>query len=116
MCGILGIEIIVLAAPAPVLPIRRGDLENLDPCGLQEAQEPRAVAASGFDPHALKLAQTAHPSEHLAIALSRRGKAAGSEDSVMVVNDGGHVQVLVRVDAADNTVRGIACLVHVWAL
>ena len=34
----------------------------------------------------------------------------------MVVNDGGHVQVLVRVDAADNTVRGIACLVHVWAL
>jgi hypothetical protein len=34
MRGVLGVEIVVLAAPAAILRVRRRDLENLDP-GVQ---------------------------------------------------------------------------------
>ena len=57
MRRILGVEVVVLTAPAPILPVGRGDLEHCDPALLQEAQQPGAIAAGRPDPDALDVAE-----------------------------------------------------------
>ena len=43
MGGVLGVEIVVLAASTPILLVGGRDLEDRDLCLLHEAQEPCAV-------------------------------------------------------------------------
>src|SRR3954447_2018526 len=63
MRRILGVEVVILTAPAPILPVGRGDFEHRDPGLLQEAQEPGAIAAGRLNPDALDFAERAHPGE-----------------------------------------------------
>jgi hypothetical protein len=102
MRGILGVEVVVLAAPAPILPVGRGDLEHCDPGLLQEAQEPGAIAAGRLDTDALDVAERAHPNEHLSIALAGTGEGLRPQHTVLLVDHGRDVQVLVGIDTSDD--------------
>jgi hypothetical protein len=101
--GILGIEVVVLATPAPILPVGRSHLEHCDPSLLQEAQEPGAIAAGRLDPDTLDFAERAHPGEHLPIALAGAGEGLRPQDTVLLVDRRRDVQILVSIDTPDNT-------------
>ena len=105
MRGILGVEIVVLAAPATILPVGRGDLEYCDPGLLQKAQEPGTVAAGRLDTDALDVAERAHPGEHLPIALAGTGEGLRPQHTVLLVDHRRDVQVLVGVDTSDNAMK-----------
>ena len=49
MGGVLGVEIVVLAASTPILLVGGRDREDRDLCLLHEAQEPCAVTARRLD-------------------------------------------------------------------
>jgi hypothetical protein len=102
MRRILGVEIVVLAAPAPILPVRRGDLEDCDPGLLQEAQQPGAIAAGRLDPNALDVAERAHPGEHLPIALAGAGEGVRPQHTILLVDHRRDVQILVGIDTPDD--------------
>ena len=102
MGGVLGVEIVVLATPPPILLVWGRDLEDHDLCLLHEAQEPCAVAAGRLDSDALKLSEGAHPGEHLAIALPGRGEGSCSEDPILFVDNRCDVKILVGINAADD--------------
>ena len=76
----------VQKAPAPILPIGRGDLEHYDPGLLHEAQEPSPIAAGRLDTDALDLAERAHPGEHLSIALAGTGEGSRPQHPVLLVD------------------------------
>lgn len=102
MCRILGVEVVVLAAPTPILPVGRGDLEHRDPGLLQEAQQPGAIAASRLNADALDLTEAAHPGEHPPITLAGAGEGSRPQHTVLLVDYRRDVQVLVGVDTPDN--------------
>lgn len=102
MRGILGVEIVVLAAPAPILPVGRGDLEHDNPGLPQEAQEPSPIAAGRLDTDALDFAERAHPREHLPIALAGTAEGLRSQHPVLLVDHRRDVQILVSIDAPDD--------------
>jgi len=99
MRRILSVEIVILATPATIEPIRCRDFQNVAGL-LQEAQESGAVAASGFDTDALDIPQGSHPGKHLPISLASRRKASGSDHTILLVNHSRDMQVLVGVHAA----------------
>ena len=102
MGGVLGIKIVVLAALATIPSVRCRDLQDLDAGVLQVAKQPRAVGACCLDADAPKLAERAHPGEHLLVAVPGCCEALASENPVMLVDDGGDVEILVGIDAADD--------------
>ena len=79
MGGVLRIEIVVLAALATIVPVRRRDLQDLDAGLLQVAKQPRAVGAGRLDADALELPEGAHPGEHLLVAVPGRREALAAE-------------------------------------
>ncbi|GAA0272738.1 hypothetical protein GCM10008965_45570 [Methylorubrum aminovorans] len=48
----LGVEVVVLASPPPILDVGGGHLQHLDPSLLQEAEQAGAIAAGRLDPDA----------------------------------------------------------------
>jgi hypothetical protein len=100
MRSILSVEIIILATPATIEPIRRRDFQNVDAGLLHEAQESGAVAAGGFDTDALDIAEGSHPGKHLPIPLASCRKASGSDNTILLVNHSRDMQILVGVHAA----------------
>jgi hypothetical protein len=112
MRRILSVEVVVLAAPAPILPVGGSDLEHCDPGLLQEAQEPGAIAAGRLDTDALDLAERAHPGEHLPITLAGAGEGLRPQHAVLFVDHRCNVQVLVGVDTADNAADCSLLRVH----
>jgi len=100
MRSILGVEIVVLATPATIEPIRCCDFQNVDAGLLHKAQEPGAVAAGGFDTDALDIAERLHPGKHLPISSAGCRKASGSDNTILLVNDSRDMQILVGVHAA----------------
>lgn len=90
---ILCIEIIVFASLATIMAIRRRDLHHLDAGRLHEAQQPRPIAARRLNADAHRLTEGAHPGEHLAIALTVRGKAAGAQNAITSIDNSGNVKV-----------------------
>src|SRR5580693_7363416 len=99
MGGVLGIEIVVLAASAAILLVRSCDLKNGNPGLLHETQETCAIAAGRLYSDALQVAEGAHPGEHLAIALTGGGERSRSENSILLVDDRCDVQILMGIDA-----------------
>ena len=53
MRSVLRVEIVVLAAPAPIMLVRRRHLQHLDPRVLHEAEQTSAIAAGRFNANAL---------------------------------------------------------------
>jgi len=106
MGGVLGIQIVVLAALAAILPVRRRDLQDLDAGLLHIAEQPSAVGARRLDADASELSEGAHPGEHLLVAVSGGREASAPENPVMSIDDGGDVEILVGIDAADNKGAG----------
>src|SRR5215213_807632 len=102
MRGVLRIKIVGLAPSASIVLIRGCDLQNLDARFLDEAKEAGSVAASRLDANALNLAERPHPGEHLPIALAGRGKAPGSQNTILFINDRRDMQVLVGIDTTHN--------------
>jgi hypothetical protein len=105
MGRVLGVEIVVLSTPTPMLLVRSRDLEDGDLCLLHKAQEPCAVAAGRLDSDALKLTEGEHPGEHLALALPGRGEGSCSEDPILLIDNRCDVKILMGIDAADNVTR-----------
>ena len=101
MRGVLRVKIVVLAAPAAILPVRRRDLENLDPGVQQKAQEPGTIGGGGLDANTLDLPEGSPPDEHLPTALRGRGEAPGSDKPILFADDRRDMQILVGVHAAD---------------
>jgi hypothetical protein len=99
---ILGVEIIVLPPPAPVMFVGRRNLQDLDACGLHVAQKPSPIGSCRLNADALKVSKGTHPGKHLPLALSRCRKALGSEHLVPFVDNSGDVKILVRVNTANN--------------
>jgi hypothetical protein len=95
-----------LETAAPIGLVRRGDLEHLDAGRLEVAQQPRAVGSGRLDADAVEPPERAHPGQHLPVALSGRGEAAAVDQPVMLIDDRGDMEILMRVDAADNAARG----------
>ena len=102
MCRVLRVEIVILAAPTAIVPVRRRDLQNLDPGRLNEAQQAGPIAAGALDADALDLTEGSHPGEHLPIALAGRGEALASQNTVAFIDDRRDMQILVGVHTADN--------------
>jgi hypothetical protein len=100
MRGILGVEIVVLATPATIEPIRCRDFQNVDAGLLHEAQEPGAVAAGRLNTDAMDITERSHPGKHLPIPLPGCRKASGSDNTVLLVNDSRDMQILMGVHAA----------------
>jgi hypothetical protein len=100
--GVLGIQVVVLAASAPVAPVRGRDLEDLDAGPLQVAEQPGAVGAGRLDADAPEHPQGAHPGEHPLVAVPGGGEGPTAEDLIVLVDDGGDVEILVSIDAADD--------------
>ena len=67
MGGVLSVEIVVLASPAPVLPVRSRDLEDRNPRLLHKAQEACAVT----DGRLHSDARCRSPSEHIQAGICR---------------------------------------------
>ena len=61
MGSVLCIEIVVLAAPAPIMPIRRRHFQNLDARLLHEAQQASAIAAGRLNANAVDIPERSHP-------------------------------------------------------
>ena len=76
------------------------------------AAEPGAEAAGLFDPHAQHLAMRPHPVQHRPVSGARRREGLGPEHNAVRRDHGGHVHVLVRVDAShdlDPLIRLLVC-------
>jgi len=67
------------------------------------AQQSGAVASGCLDADALELAEGAHPRDQLAVSLPGSGEAATAEKPVLLVDNGGDVEIFVGIDAADDT-------------
>src|SRR4029078_11850166 len=61
-----------------------------------------AVCAWSLNADAPKLSEGPHPSEHLPISLSGCRKAPGPENAVEFIDNGRHMKIFMRVDAANN--------------
>jgi hypothetical protein len=109
-CGILRIKIVVLAALPTIPAVWCRDLQDLDAGVLQVAKKSRAVGACCLDADPPKLAERAHPGEHLLVAVPGRWEALAAENPVMFVDDGGDMEILVCIDAADDETVGDALL------
>jgi hypothetical protein len=109
MGRVLSIEIVVLAAPAAILLVGSGNLENCNPSLMHKAQQPCAVAAGRLYSDALKLTEGSHPGEHLTIALPGGGEASRFDDPILFVDDRCDMKILVGIDAANNTTRSFGC-------
>jgi len=59
MRGVLCVEIVILATSASVMLVRRGDLQNLDPGALHEAERTSAIAPGRFNADALDVSENA---------------------------------------------------------
>ena len=103
MGRILRVEIVVLATSTAIVLVRRRDLQNLDPRALHEAKQAGAIAAGRLDADALDLTEGSHPGEHLPITLPGRGEASAPQNTILFIDDGRDMQILVGVDAADDT-------------
>jgi hypothetical protein len=80
--------------------IRGCDLQDLDASLLDEAEEAGSIAAGRFDADALNLPEGSHPGEHLPVSLAGCGKASGSQNAILFINDCRDMQILVGVHAA----------------
>jgi hypothetical protein len=106
VCSVLGIEIVVFAAFATVVLVRCRDLENFDAGLLHVAQKPRAIGAGRLDADALERSEGSHPGKHLPVPLSRCGEALAPENAVLIIDNGGDMQILMRVDTAADAMTG----------
>src|SRR3954470_23556146 len=102
MGGILRVEIVVLSASTAIVSVRRRDLQDLDPHGLNKAKQAGPIAAGGLDPDPLDFTEGFHPGEHLSVALPGRGKALAPQNTVAFIDDGRDMQILVGVHAAND--------------
>ena len=95
--AVLSVEIVVFAC------LRRSCLEDRNPRSLHKAQGPCAVAAGQIYSDALQIAEGRYPGEHLPIALAGRVEVSRSHDPILLIDNGCDVQILVRIDAADDS-------------
>src|SRR5947207_803027 len=102
MGRILRVEIVVLSASTAIVSVRRRNLQNLDPHGLNKAKQAGPITAGGLDPNPLDLTEGTHPGEHLSVALPGRGKASAPQNTVAFIDDGRDMQILVGVHAAND--------------
>ena len=102
MGGVLSVEIVVFASPAPVLPVRGRDLEDRNPRLLHKAQEACAVAAGAFDTHADESAKTMQPGQEFLVAIWCGGELCGAQKPTSSAERGNGVAILVGVNAADD--------------
>jgi len=102
MGRILRVEIVVLSTSTAIVSVRRRDLQNLDPHGLNEAKQAGPIAAGRLDPDPLDLTEGSHPGEHLSVTLPGRGKALAPQNTVAFIDDGRDMQILMGVDAAND--------------
>jgi hypothetical protein len=81
-------------------------LQHLD-AGLAEvAGDPGAVAAGAFNTDQAHIAKAAQPAGQRPVAGAGGGERLGAKQHPGGVDDGGDVQVLVGVDAADDNPAG----------
>jgi hypothetical protein len=102
MGRILRVEIVVLSTSTAIVSVRRRDLQNLDPHGLNEAKQAGPIAAGRLDPDPLDLTEGSHPGKHLSVTLPGRGKALAPQNTVAFIDDGRDMQILMGVDAAND--------------
>jgi hypothetical protein len=106
MRGILRVEIVVLPAFASILPIGGDNLEELDVSILQVPKQTGAISAGTLNAYTLERAEGPHPGEHFLVPLPRRGKALAAENMVVLVDDGGNMQIFMSVDPARDGASG----------
>src|SRR4051812_47403701 len=83
-------------------PCPGSDLQDLYASLLQVAEQPRPVSARYLDADTPDRSEGAHPGQHLLVAMPGGGERLTSEKPVMVIDDGGDVEILVDIDAADD--------------
>jgi len=87
------------------------DLHHLDVRGGKVTGQAGTVGAGALHADPLELAEVAHPAHQPPVAGRRRRKPGRSQDSADVVDDRRYVDVLVGVDAADDSALLIG---HDW--
>jgi hypothetical protein len=100
MRGILRVEIVVLPAFASILPVGGDNLKDLDVGFLQVTKQSGAVGAGTLDADTLERAERSHSGEHFLVPLPRRGEALAAENMVVLIDDGGNMQIFISVDPA----------------
>jgi phosphohistidine phosphatase SixA len=81
------VEVVILAAPAMVQFVGRGNFQKLDTSGLHLAQQTCTLAARVFNPNTLEIAEGSHPSQHQAIYVAGSREARRAEDTVAMISD-----------------------------
>jgi hypothetical protein len=104
--GVLGIDGVVLATPAPVRAVGPIDLGDLDPSLAKMAGDPGAVAASALDPDQAHVAEAAQPADQGAVAGAGGGERLGPQQHPGGVEHGDDMQVFVGVDPPDDNPAG----------
>ena len=100
MRGVLRVEIVVLAAPAAVMLVRRRDFQNLHPGLLRETKQTGAIAAGELDANALDLARRIPSSRAFADIPVGSWRSMMFPRLVAFVDNGCDMQILVSVHAA----------------
>ena len=109
--GRFGIGGVALASPPAGLAVGPVDLHHLDVLGGQVTGQAGTVGAGALHADPLELAEVAHPAHQPPVAGRRRRKPGRSQDSADIVDDRRYVDVLVGVDAADDSALLIG---HDW--
>jgi hypothetical protein len=79
---------------------------------LQIAKQSRAIGAGTLNAHPGKLAERAHPYQHLPVAVPRGRETCAVQDAVMFVNHGPDMQILVRINAAHDAAQAGSSLFY----
>lgn len=107
--GGLGVDGVGLASTATFLAVGAVDLHDAHLALGEEAGQARAPRPGSLDADGVELAEGAQPAQQPPIAVAGGREAVGGEQAAELVERGGHVDVLVGVDASGHPARGDLC-------
>ena len=100
-----GVELIGLAVPASLLPVRTIDLDHRHRRSREMAGDTRAVRAGALDTNTFDRAEPAHPHRQTTMPVRGRAERLDTQQTAVHIDDRGDVHVAMRVDPAHDRTR-----------
>ena len=100
------VEGIGLARLASGLAVRAVHFDDVNPCSGEEAGDAGPIGPGAFHPDLAEDAEGFEPGQQRRVALGIGGERFGAEQSSDLVQDGGHMDLCVGIDATGDNARG----------
>ena len=104
--GLDGVEGIGLAALTPGLAVLAVHLNDVDPCSGEVTSDAGPIGPRPFHPDLADLPEGLEPGQQIRIAVGVGPKRLRAEQATDLVQDGGHVDLPMGVDATGDGARG----------